>query len=430
MKRIGGAIIMPIEPGTNVRKNMRDFFLHLSPARAGTGFVAAMFSIMGPALIVMNAAKEGNVPLEQAISWLFIIYVTGGVFTIILSLRYRLPIVTAYTIPGAVLIGSALKHIPFNEAIGAFMITGAVVTILGVSGLIKKAVEFLPLPVMLGMIAGVILSFGLNVIKSVVEEPAVGGSAFAVFFLFMAMKKISKWIPPILGAMLVGGFVATWMGKTNWSALGFSLATPIMVKPEFSFQAFFELTLPLIVLVIGVQNIQAIGVLYAVGYKPPVNAIFTVPGIGTLLNSLFGGHPCVIAGPSTAICSSDSAGENKDLRYIASVVDGLLWISFGLMAGMAIVAATIVPKQLLAVLGGLAMFGVFLTTFSQAFSGKFRSGAMVSFLISAANVTVLKVGAPFWALIVGFIVTLLLDRDDYTLIKNRSDREDEEQIAV
>ncbi|MDU1848123.1 MAG: benzoate/H(+) symporter BenE family transporter [Niallia nealsonii] len=131
---------MSIERGTNVRKNIKDFFGNLTPAALGTGLVAALFSIMGPGLIVMNAAKEGNLSVEQAVSWLFIIS-AGGIFTIILSLRYRIPFVVAYSIPGAILIGNALKHIPFNEAIGAAIVAGIVVTILGMSGLIKKVIE-------------------------------------------------------------------------------------------------------------------------------------------------------------------------------------------------------------------------------------------------------------------------------------------------
>lgn len=276
---------------------------------------------------------------------------------------------------------------------------------------------------MLGMIGGILLSFGINAIQAAVDSPAVAGSAFVVFFLLMAMRKFSAKFPPILAALIIGGLIATFLGQTNWGALEFSLAKPIVYVPEFSIQAILELSLPLIILIIGVQNVQAIGVLYATGYKPPINAIFTIPGIGTLINSIFGGHPTVIAGPSTAMVSSESAGKDKNLRYIAAVVDGLLWISFGLIAGTVISMSTVIPGELLSVLGGLAIFSVFINTFAGAFNGKYKFGAMVAFLVAVSNISLFSIGSAFWALLAGFIVSVLLDKKDYISSKRMTEKE-------
>lgn len=276
---------------------------------------------------------------------------------------------------------------------------------------------------MLGMIGGILLSFGINAIQGAVDSPAVAGSAFVVFFLLMAMRKFSAKFPPILAALIIGGLIATFLGQTNWGALEFSLAKPIVYVPEFSIQAILELSLPLIILIIGVQNVQAIGVLYATGYKPPINAIFTIPGIGTLINSIFGGHPSVIAGPSTAMVSSESAGKDKNLRYIAAVVDGLLWISFGLIAGTVISMSTVIPGELLSVLGGLAIFSVFINTFAGAFNGKYKFGAMVAFLVAVSNISLFSIGSAFWALLAGFIVSVLLDKKDYISSKRMTEKE-------
>jgi benzoate membrane transport protein len=295
---------------------------------------------------------------------------------------------------------------------------------------VKRVIEHIPLPVMLGMIAGVLLSFGIKAIQAVVEAPAVAGSAFAAFFLLMALKGFSKKFPPILGAMIIGGIIATALGQTNWGSIEPALAQPMFVVPHFSIQAILELSLPLIILIVGVQNMQAVGVLYATGYKPPINAMFTLPGVGTIINSLFGGHPTVIAGPSTAMVSSDAAGEDKNLRFVAAAVDGVIWICFGLVAGIVIAISTVVPGQLLSVLGGLAIFAVFISTFAGAFNGKFKNGAMVAFLIAISGVTVFSVGSAFWALLVGFIVSLLLDRDDYKKTAPEKDVIDESEKTI
>lgn len=408
----GGERAVIFEKGYNMFDSLRDLPRHLNSKTIGTGFVSSMYAIMGPSLIVIAAAKQGNLPLPLAISWLFAIHVFGGLTTWMLSLYYRQPIVTAYTIPGTVLIGSALTHMPFSEAVGAYVMTGIIVVILGATGIIRKLVERIPTPVMLGMVCGVMISFGVNMVTAAVHSPKIAGIACVVFFAMMAASALRDRIPPILGALVIGVVAATVLGQAHWSKISLSLATPQLTMPTFTLRAFLELTLPLVMLVIGVQNIQAIGVLMAQGYKPPLNAIFTVSGLGTLLNSLFGGAPCVIAGPSTAICSNESAGP-KEGRYAASITDGTIWILFGLAAGTAMTAADALPKDLMSVLGGLAMFGVFVSTFPLAFGGRFRAGAMTAFLVAMSNITILKIGAAFWALVIGVLVSVLVDREDF-----------------
>jgi benzoate membrane transport protein len=396
-----------------------------NPAGIGNGFVAAIFSIMGPGVIVLNAAQQGNLSPEAATSWLFIIYLTGGLFTIHFALTYRLPISAAFSIPGAIIIGKALPHLSQGEAVGAYYLVALIVGMISISGLIKKAVDYLPLPIMLGMIAGVMLSFGISLVNAVKDQPVLIGPPVIVFFVLLAMKKFSKKFPPILGSILLGGILATVLGMTQWGSLQFQLTTPAFFwHPEFTSRAFFELVIPLTVLVLGVQNIQAVGVLMAEGYKNiPINAIFIKPAVGTILNAIFGGHPCVTAGPSTAICASPASGEDKSLRYIASISEGIFWILFSLSAGVAITAATLVPKELTAMLAGLAMFSVLISAFHGAFNGTFKFGAFVSFLVAVSNVSIFNIGAPFWALIFGFLFSLLLERGDFA--KQNQEKEPE-----
>lgn len=414
-----------LERGYSLTQSAGLAFRHLNPAGIGAGFVAAIFSISGPGLIVMNAAQQGNLPPELATSWLCILYLTGGLYTLYYALRYRLPVVAAYSIPGAIIIGKSLTHLTFPEVVGSYYIVAVIVGLISVSGLIKKAIHQLPLPIMLGMIAGVMMSFGMGLIDALKSKPALIAPPVIVFFGLMAAKKFSEKVPPILAAILLGGVLVTYLGLAQWQLLHFGLASPrLFPAPQFTVRAFFELAIPLSILAMAVQNIQAVGVLLAEGYKNlPINAMFILPAIGTLQNALFGGHPCVTAGPSTAICSSPAAGPDKSLRFIAAISEAICWIAFSLVAGVAIAAASVVPRELTAMLAGLAMFGVLISAFAGAFGGAFRSGALVAFLVAVSNITILNVGAPFWSLIVGVAFSLWLDRDDFRKLRLKEARE-------
>ncbi len=415
-----------LEPGYKISESIKIAWKNLNAGAVGTGFVAAIFSIMGPGMIVMNAAQQGKLPPEIATSWLFGIYITGGLYTVYYALKYRLPIVAAFSIPGAIIIGKSLTTLSHAEAVGAYFMVALMVGALSMSGLIKKVISMLPLPVMLGMISGVMMAFGIGLINAVKTQPFLIGPCVLLFFILMAIKGIAKRFPPILGSILLGGFLATSMGLAKWDTLSFQLAKPVIwVTPAFTTAGFFELAIPLTVLAIGVQNIQAVGVLMAEGYKNlPINAMFIMPSIGTIQNAIMGAHPCVTAGPSTAICCSPAAGEDKSLRFIAAISEGIIWMTFALSAGVVIAAAGLVPKELTAMLAGLAMFGVLISSFQGAFGGTmFKSGALVSFLVAVSNISIFNVGAPFWALVFGVAFSFLLEREDFAKLKKAKEQE-------
>ncbi len=287
----------------------------LNTRTISTGVVAALFGCTGPAVIVMNAAEAGNLSNAQTVAWLFAIYVLGGLISVIFSLRYRLPIAGAYTIPGAAILAASLQMIPFNEAVGAFIASGVMVLVLGASGLIGRLAHWLPVPIVMAMIAGALFRFATGAVDSVVSAPWVAGIAALAFFL---TGRLLRSVPPVLVAGVVGLVMALWLGQLEPAEVSLEFVMPGFTAPAFSWQAFFAIAVPLTALVIGAENAQAIGVLMAEGYEPPVNRMTIASGVGGILAGLLGGHNANIAGPMTAICSSEQAGEDPRLRYGAS----------------------------------------------------------------------------------------------------------------
>lgn len=395
---------VPVDTGERNRPPLRAAF---NSRTLSTGVVAALFGCTGPAVIVMNAAEAGQLSNAQTVAWLFGIYVLGGLISLFFALRYRLPISGAYTIPGAAILAASLQMIPFNEAVGAFIASGLLVLALGFSGLIGRLAHWLPVPIVMAMIAGALFRFATGAVDSVVAAPWVAGIAALAFFL---TGRLTRAVPPVLVAGVVGLGMALWLGELQTAQVSLELVMPAFTAPAFSWQAFFAISVPLTALVIGAENAQAIGVLMAEGYRPPVNAMTIASGVGGLLAGLCGGHNANIAGPMTAICSSDQAGEDRRLRYGASVVNGVLFILFGLFAGFAVPFILALPKALIMVIAGLAMIGVLLGAFQQAFrkNGPCQVGAFVALTVAMSKFSLLGISSPFWALLLGVATSALL----------------------
>lgn len=241
--------------------------------------------------------------------------------------------------------------------------------------------------------------------------PIVGLFALVGFFI---IPKISKKIPPVLGALVLGMIAVAVTGMLHFEASSFKFIAPQIITPKFSISAILSISIPLAILIIGSENAQATGVLIAQGYNPPVNVMTMVSGIGSIFTSFFGGHNANIAGPMTAICASEEAGDNKEGRYAASVVNGVIFIVFGLVASIAMAFVSALPSALTNVIAGLAMINVLYSSFHDAFSvDKFKYGSFFALVIAMSNITVFKISAPLLALVGGVIISLLVESKDF-----------------
>ena len=408
---------MIMEKGYSLRESLGVLWGNLTAAHVGTGLVATLFSTLGPGVIVLNAAKSGGLTDGQAVSWMFALYAFGGISTMFMSLRYRIPVVIAYSIPGAILLGKVLNQFQLSDAVGAYMLVGLVTLLLTWSGGIKKVVDHIPVPIMLGMVGGVLLSFGVNMFSAAIKTPSIYGVMLVLFFITLSFKRFSQKVPPIVLAIVAGVALLAFSGLLKPVPLTIEFAKPEFIFPTITWAAVLNISVPLFFLVIGVQNIQAVGVLMAENYKVPINAMYWVPSIGAFINGFLGGHPAVTAGPSTAICASSASGERKDMRFIAAFFEGVFWFTFALSAKIALDAVKVVPAEFTAVLAGLAMFDVFGSAFKGAFSGQFKSGAVVAFFIAITNLSVLNIGAPFWAIVFGVVTSLVVEKGDFLYFK-------------
>ncbi|WP_343123569.1 benzoate/H(+) symporter BenE family transporter, partial [Haloparvum sedimenti] len=332
-----------IESGPGFRSGIRDISEYLDLNKVGSGLTAAIFGCTGPALIILQSAQQGGLTNAQAVSWLFAIYVLGGLITVGMALYYKQPIMGAWTIPGAVLVGIVLADFNLAQAAGAYFVSGLLVFIIGISGKFRDIVEKLPRPIIMGMIAGVLIGFTIDIINSISSAPYIAGLGFLGYLVF---HRFFARIPGIVGAIVLGTGAAVWTGNTSFGSVSVELAQPVLVMPVFSIESIITIAIPLTIMVIGAENMQAIGVLQAEEYDPPINSMLVFSGLGGIVTSFFGGHNANIAGPMTAITSSEESGFPREGRYVASVIGGLLFGGFGLIAAAATSIVNAVPGTL------------------------------------------------------------------------------------
>lgn len=402
-----------IERGAGFGASVRDFPRSLSLSAVAYGFTAWLFAVTGPFIIYVNAARQGHLTSLELNSWVFGGYFICGLLSIALSLFYRVPLLAAITIPGGVLVATALSHLSFQEVIGAYFLTGVLITVLGLTGAVKKGMEWLPMPISMAMVAGVLLPFGMGIITSLQQTPLISGMALIAFLSVAFVKRLARRFPPVLGAIIVGLLATAALGAVNWQLLSFQVAQFKFIPPLFTWPAAAELVIPLALTVVAVQNAQGIVILQKLDYRPPFNAITMTSGIGSIMVAPFGSQSVCLAGPMTGIVTNPSVGP-KESRYAAAIVTGFLWMAFGLFSPMATALSQILPASLINLLAGLALLDVLGSCFAAAFGEKFRLGALFTFIITISGVRLFNVGAPFWGLVAGNIVSLLLERQDFT----------------
>ncbi|WP_339229381.1 benzoate/H(+) symporter BenE family transporter [Aeribacillus sp. FSL K6-2833] len=385
----------------------KGFTKHLNINTVSAGTLAAIFGCTGPALIIIGGAADGGLTHEQTISWLFAVYFFGGLLGIYLALKYRQPIAGAYSIPGAVLVAGALSQFSLNEIAGAYFVAGVIVLLLGITRTIGKIMNWIPVPIVMGMIVGAMIRFGTGMITSIEKAPLIAGVAVLVYLLSVRFIKV---IPPILTSFIVSVILVVIMNEFQIQDQQSSFILPQILIPSFSLEAIVSVSIPLAFLVIGAENAQATGVLMAQGYKPPVNVMTIISGIGGMVTSFFGGHNANIAGPMTAICASEEAGKNKEGRYASVVVNGILFSLFGLLAGIVVPFVTALPSVLVGTIAGLAMISVLVNSLQSAFSEtKFQVGAFFALIIGMSDISFFNISSPFWALVGGVLVSLLIE---------------------
>jgi benzoate membrane transport protein len=359
--------------------------------------------------VPLHIAVSGQLGLttHQSSSWMFIVWFTGAIASIGLSLSYRQPIPITWTIPGLVYLGTLAGQYTIAEMAGANLVAGALIIGLGLMGIGARIMAWLPLPIVMGMFAGSILSYVTRLVSFTVSDVAVGGIAVVAFLAGRAIKK--PGLPPLGFAVITGG-IAVYVTGT-YASVPIQWALPSMAVPDitFSTSALIAIALPMVILAIGLGNVQGIGFLIAQGYRVPVDLTTVVVGMNSVVNALFGGHPAIVARTGVAIFAAPDAGP-QPCRYWASLVAATLTILLAVAATPVMSLMGMLPRSYVFSLAGLAVLSALQDAFEKAFGGSLRFAALIAFAVAATPFSVAGITSAFWAVVVGMLAALVVER--------------------
>ncbi len=373
-----------------------------------SGAIAVLLAYTSSAAIVFQAIDTLGATQAEANSWMLVLGLGMGLSTLVLTLRYKMPILTAWSTPGAALLVISLQGVPMGEAIGAFVFCGLLLTLTGLTGWFEKISRFIPDAIGSAMLAGILFRFGLGIFASMEDNlPLV--AVMCVTYLLGRRFFARFAIPSVLLAGIV--FCALTGAFATGESFDLSLAQPVFTMPVFSLSALIGIALPLYIVTMSSQNMPGVVTLKAAGYQPPVSSAITVTGLATLLLAPFGGYAFNLAAITAAICAGPEADENPATRWKAAMVTGVIYCIVGLMGAAVISLFLIAPNALVVTVAGLALLNTVAGSLSAALKEvDQREAALVTFMTTVSGINFMSIGAPVWALLFGGLTSLVLTR--------------------
>ncbi|WP_180000663.1 MULTISPECIES: benzoate/H(+) symporter BenE [unclassified Acinetobacter] len=375
------------------------------------GFLAVLISYAGPLIIFFQAAQQAQVSPDMMISWIWGISIGAAVAGILLSIKFKVPVITAWSAPGTALLVTLFPDISLNEAVAAYITTAVVIFIIGITGYFDKLLALIPQSVAAGMMAGILCQFGFGLFTATNTMPYI---VFGMLISYLIAKRLTPRYA-MLFVLAAGIFMSLVLGKFNAVNMEFSLAIPQFIAPEWTLNSFLNLAVPLILVSLSGQFLPGMAILKLSGYDIQAKPIITTTSIASLAVACVGGITIVLASITAALCTGKDAHELKEKRYIAGIANGIFYILGGLFAGSIVMLFSLLPKELVAALAGLALLGAIATNLHVAmFQEKDRDAALLTFLATVSGMQFLGLSSVFWGICIGILAHVILTKRQNT----------------
>jgi benzoate membrane transport protein len=382
------------------------FVRDVSVSAATAGFVAVLVGFTSSVAIVFQAATALGATPAQISSWMWALGLGMGLCSALPSLWLRKPVMVAWSTPGAVVLATAAASGGFTlpQAVGAFIVCAALITLFGATGWFEKLMDRIPMPIASALLAGVLARFGMDAFVALKSA-----TLLVVLMLLAYLLGRRLWpryaVPGVLG---VGVAFALAQGQLHLSGVPFTLTMPVFVAPEFTLAAAVSLALPLFVVTMASQNLPGVAAIRAAGYDMPISRIITLTGLATLVLAPFGAFALNLSAITAAICMGREAHEDPARRYTAAVCCGLLYGVIGLFGAAVTGVLTAFPRELVIAVAGLALLGSIGSGLAAALKDDVhREAALITFLVTLSGVSLAGIGSAFWGVVAGALAQLV-----------------------
>lgn len=365
-----------------------------------SALVAALVGYGSTIALVLSAAAAVGATAEQTASWVLAICLAKAAGSALLSVWARVPVVLAWSTPGAALI-AATSGISMAEAVGAFVLAGALVALTGLIRPLGRLVAMIPDGIAAGMLAGVLLPFCLKGAGAAQALPAIIFPMAAVFLLV----RLKNPAMAVLAALATGLALAFATGAASLTE--FRLPAPILtfIPPAFRPDVLLGLGVPLYLVTMASQNLPGFATLRAAGYEPPVRPALVTTGALSAVSGLFGAHTVSMAAITAAICLGEDTHPDRSQRWKVGLFYAGFWVCLGLLGPLILMALAALPPALMVALVALALLGPLTGALTGAFlPADSRFAATVTLAVTASGVAAFGIGAAFWGLIAGLAV--------------------------
>ena len=368
------------------------------------GFVTVLVGFASSAVIVFQAAQAVGAGQAEIASWMWALGIGMGVTCIGLSLRYRMPVVTAWSTPGAAMLIASSAGVPYAEAIGAFVLSAILMAVAGFSGVFERSLSRIPVSLASGMLAGVLLRFGLDVFVSMQTQLLM---ALAMFVTYLCGRRLFPRYA-VIATLAMGIAIAAASGLLHLETVRLEWARPVFTTPALSLASLFGIALPLFIVTMTSQNVPGVAVIRASGYQVPISPVIGWTGVVNTVLAPFGAFALNLAAITAAICMGREAHHDPDRRYVAAICAGLFYVLIGLFGATVAALFTAFPKELVMAIAGIALLGTIGNSLAAALREENeREPALIAFLVTASGVSFAGIGSAFWGLLAGALTLLI-----------------------
>lgn len=372
--------------------------------RINMGFIATLIGFTSSIALIYQAASNLGADLVMISSWVLALGLGMGITSIGLSIYYRTPLLIAWSTPGAALLITSTQGFSINEAVAAFIFSAGLITLSGISGLFEKLMGRVPLQIASAMLAGILLSFGIEVFNVMNAAPQLVGIMFITYLICKVM--LPRFA--MLAILIVGVTSASMQGLFVAPELEWTIGQLVYIEPEWNIAAIINIGIPLFLVTMATQNMPGIAILKAHGYQAPVSKLMTVTGLTNILIAPFGGFGINLAAITAAICMSEEADRDPKKRYWAAVSAGSFYLLMGVCALSLMTLFQAMPSALVYALAGIALFSTIGASLQQAFvESSYKEAALMTFLVTASDFTLWGIGSALWGVLAGLITIML-----------------------
>ena len=370
------------------------------------GFIAMLTGYTSSLVLMFQAGQAAGLTNGQISSWIWALSIGMALCCIGLSLRYRAPIMIAWSTPGAALLITSLPGVPYAEAIGAYIFSSGLIVLIGLTGTFDRLMRRIPASIAAALLAGVLFKIGLEICVAAEQQPVL---VVAMLIAYLLGKRLLPRYA-VLAALIVGSVLAGSFGLLNFEHFELQLAVPEWTTPSFSLAAIISIGIPLFIVAMASQNLPGMAVLRANGYDVPASPLLTTTGITSMLLAPFGSHGIHMAAISAAICAGPEAHEDPKKRYTAAIWCGVFYGIAGIFGATLAALFAALPKALILSIAALALFASIIGGLTQAMSEpKEREAALITFLVTASGMTLFSVGSAFWGIVAGLLTLAILN---------------------